>query len=258
MFPAYSHSSSTFALRALLDALAPLIGAEEATGKVVPAGWATDASPETLKSWREAGIAHQNDLDLLIQDVFIPEYKRLMRARLGLATARNDDLSKIIEPLLNVMFRHDLDFHATFRALAVHCGDILSWKPEDVDVDKLLISPLRTTALDTARSDLRDWLKIYHARRADDATSASSMLNANPRFILRQWVLEEVIKRIGEDVPSGRRVLAKLLQMCEKPFEKWGGEGKEEVDLSAEEIEERRMCGVGDTGMLGFQCSCSS
>lgn len=29
-------------------------------------------------------------------------------------------------------------------------------------------------------------------------------------------------------------------------------------ELSAEEQEERRYCGIGDANMLGFQCSCSS
>jgi serine/tyrosine/threonine adenylyltransferase len=46
---------------------------------------------------------------------------------------------------------------------------------------------------------------------------------------------------------------------CE-PFKLWGGEDEEnpEEKLSAEEKEERRLCGLGAKSMLGFQCSCSS
>jgi serine/tyrosine/threonine adenylyltransferase len=36
---------------------------------------------------------------------------------------------------------------------------------------------------------------------------------ANPRFILRQWVLEEVIAKVEKDPISGRRVLAKILEV---------------------------------------------
>jgi serine/tyrosine/threonine adenylyltransferase len=46
--------------------------------------------------------------------------------------------------------------------------------------------------------------------------------------------------------------------MAVNPFEPWGAEGKDELELSDVESEERRLCGLGDTAMLGFQCSCSS
>jgi serine/tyrosine/threonine adenylyltransferase len=46
--------------------------------------------------------------------------------------------------------------------------------------------------------------------------------------------------------------------MASNPFEPWGGEGRDIGDLDDEEKEERRFCGLGDSSMLGFQCSCSS
>lgn len=50
------------------------------------------------------------------------------------------------------------------------------------------------------------------------------------------------------------------VQMVSNPFEPWGAEDDEspESELSKEEIEERKFCGVGEKKMLGFQCSCSS
>ncbi|KAH7101980.1 UPF0061-domain-containing protein [Auriculariales sp. MPI-PUGE-AT-0066] len=252
-----------FAIRQLLDALAPLIGAEEAAGKSLSEGWAADASPETLKEWHAAGLEHQNDVEVGIQDIFIPEYKNLMRKRLGLATAREDDLTKVIDPLLELMHRHDLDFHSTLRALSLHVANA-PFDLSNTDIDALLISPLRTTPLESARTDMQAWLALWQTRRTgsgnddDNALSPDEMLAANPRFVLRQWVLEEAIKRVTDDAPSGRRVLAKLLQMAERPFEPWGGEGRAEDSLTPEESEERRMCGLGGKEMLGFQCSCSS
>jgi hypothetical protein len=48
--------------------------------------------------------------------------------------------------------------------------------------------------------------------------------------------------------------------MACNPFEAWGAEGSGELEgeLSKEEREERRYCGIGEEKMLGFQCSCSS
>ncbi|KZV80861.1 UPF0061-domain-containing protein [Exidia glandulosa HHB12029] len=245
-----------FALRKLLDALAPLIGAEEASGTVLEEGWAAKATEEEIKAWREAGLKHQNDVELEIQDVFIAEYKKLMRRRLGLASARDDDLTNVIDPLLDLMQRHDLDFHATFRALATQIGD--ASLIDSLDASTLLVSPTQDKPTEQALSDMRAWLATYAARRRDDDTGAASMLAANPRFVLRQWVLEEVIKRVNDDALSGRRVLAKVLKMSENPFEAWGGEGKSDAELTDEEKEERKMCGLGGKEMLGFQCSCSS
>ena len=46
-----------------------------------------------------------------------------------------------------------------------------------------------------------------------DAERERAMRAANPRFVLRQWVLEEVIRRVEADADSGKRVLAKTLQL---------------------------------------------
>ena len=104
------------------------------------------------------------------------------------------------------------------------------------------------------------------------------MKSVNPRFVLRQWLLEEVIKKVEEDSKTGKQVLAKVFQvrlffisrinksdhhgdkMATNPFENWGAEedtGPGE-ELTQEEKEERRFCGLGEKKLLGFQCSCSS
>lgn len=51
--------------------------------------------------------------------------------------------------------------------------------------------------------DGEDWLSVRH----------ESMRQSNPRFILRQWVLEEVIAKVEQDHVSGRRILAKVLEV---------------------------------------------
>jgi len=90
-----------------------------------------------------------------------------------------------------------------------------------------------------------------------DTEREKAAKGANPRFVLRQWVLEEVIKKVEGDAESGKKMLGKVLQMCCNPFEPWGAEGDEQPE-DAEVREERRYCGMGAKAMLGFQCSCSS
>lgn len=100
---------------------------------------------------------------------------------------------------------------------------------------------------------------------------------ANPRFVLRQWLLEEIILRMNLDPSTGKRALAKVhevnyfpiivleftvfkpFQMAVKPYEAWGGEDADSTaELDDEIKEEQRYCGLGTRKFIGFQCSCSS
>ena len=73
----------------------------------------------------------------------------------------------------------------------------------------------------------KDWLEKYATRiesEKEEWVSASSDGDwqaqrekdarlANPRFVLRQWVLEEVIAKVEADAQNGRCVLAKVMQV---------------------------------------------
>ncbi|CAE7205897.1 unnamed protein product [Rhizoctonia solani] len=108
------------------------------------------------------------------------------------------------------------------------------------------------------------WLEKFAVRIAEEEWNLDerekSMRSVNPRFVLRQWVLEEVIAAVDKDNVAGRGVLAKTLEMATDPFKPWGAEDdtRPENELSEEERAERRFCGVGAKNLLGFQCSCSS
>ncbi|KAJ7034965.1 hypothetical protein C8F04DRAFT_1259328 [Mycena alexandri] len=264
-----------FALRALHAALAPLIGAESALGHAVPAGWADAASKEELNTWRKRGTEELKDeLESVAQGETASAYAELMRKRLALRSVEPTDEAKVVRPLLDLMAAQKLDFHGTFRVLAAFRP---GWLPtsEDAEQSDSTKADLdkRPTAdpADRARSveEWREWLDVYARRiereadqwagEAMDAERTTAARAANPRFVLRQWLLQEVIAAVEKDSVRGRRILAKVLHMACNPFEPWGGEDAEaEAELDAEEREERRFCGLGDTRMLGFQCSCSS
>lgn len=258
-----------YALRALLTSLAPLIGAEVESGGAVSAGWADDASDEQLDAWRKNGLEHvQDDLERIAQETMSVEYGRLMRKRLGLRRHDPTDESQLSRPLLDMMADQKLDFHGTFRTLTSFRPSLLQEEQGTGFIKTLLGHSAPSSRIDQGEATKQwiNWLGKFAARinseREEwgdkfDEEREKAAKSANPRFILRQWLLEEVISKLESDTDKGKRVLAKVLHMACNPFEAWGAEGKEE-ELDPEEKEERRYCGIGDQKMLGFQCSCSS
>lgn len=251
-----------YAIRALANALAPLIGAESALGKAVSSGWADSADPSQIDEWRKKGNdLILKDVETLFQDTCAEEYRRLMHKvcvyasstcgffpcstdtcaqRLGLRRVDNDDESKLVQPLLDIMYEHKFDFHSTFRRLSYFRATwVQSTSAVSADanadankgaLDDYVASLLALTPdselLDKTRAsdDWKQWLEKYasrtHSERAEwgddddvDAVRTKEMRGANPRFVLRQWVLEEVIKKVEQDTRTGKRVLRKVLQV---------------------------------------------
>ncbi|THH07030.1 hypothetical protein EW146_g9443 [Bondarzewia mesenterica] len=260
----YQPAMIFFALRALLNSLAPLIGAEaELGGKAVSAGWANDFEDEKIKELRARGIELvEHDLRTVFESEYADEYAARMRKRLGLLQPSPDDEQKLFQPLLNMLEHHRLDFHITFRRLAsFRPSHILA--PSAQPALNSFITTLLNSSTDPPSSTASDriaewdaWLRAYGARILGERDAWSGVGLANPRFVLRQWVLEEVIARVERDPVRGRRALAKVMRMACSPYNAWGAEGQEgEEGLEEEVKEERRFCGVGERGMLGFQCS---
>jgi len=174
------------------------------------------------------------------------------------------------------MEEHSLDFHSTFRKLSAFRPGYIQDNDEKLNgfISYLLESTPHPKKLDKvkASADCKAWLMKYSNRISEereewgpnsqeevDVLRGEEMDGVNPRFVLRQWVLEEVIAKVEKDVVTGKRILAKVLQMATNPYEPWGAEGVgEEVCVNGEAGEERRYCGLGEEKMLGFQCSCSS
>lgn len=279
---AYKYQPNTikFACRALLDALSPLIGAEAAQGnKAVQPGWASSATPETLVSWRTVGKQLPKvEMEHILEETCAIEYGNLMRKRLGLRRQEQTDQREIVQPLMDMMEAQKLDFHGTFRQLAFfHTGMMKEGNSERMEtfIKRILSGTPDLDRMDhgKATEEWMTWLDKYNARieserhsgewagEADfDSARQDAAKSANPRFVLRQWVLEELIKKVEGDHDTGKRIMAKVMQMACKPFEPWGAEGDDTPidDLPVEIKEERRLCGLGDTRLLGFQCSCSS
>ena len=120
---------------------------------------------------------------------------------------------------------HKLDFHGTFRRLCFFKPSMASSEDNlKAFIDSVLNLTSEPERLDRikAQNDWSDWLKRYAARieserdhwGADaDMEREREAKSANPRFVLRQWVLEEVIKKVETDAESGKRILRKVLHV---------------------------------------------
>lgn len=142
-----------------------------------------------------------------------------------------------------------LDFHSTFRTLSSFKPSLLLALPQDrtpnstnfkessisIALHQFITNILSVTPepqrLDygAVTGEWLGWLERYATRIKDEeaewtAAAASAdmdidnereqeMKNVNPRFVLRQWLLEEVIGKVERDSDSGKRVLAKVMHV---------------------------------------------
>ncbi|GAA5889466.1 hypothetical protein JCM6882_007038 [Rhodosporidiobolus microsporus] len=262
-----------FAVHKLGDAIAELIGHEvelaekaEGSGFVEAAdGWAEGAEEVgELKEWREKGLKEVEKVKGDFVKIFKAEYERLMRLRLGFTTDDEGDF-QLFTNYLDLLQQHELDFTHSHRLLTQFTS---TSSPSFQHLLDALLPPASSSS-STARTDWTSWFKSYEARLAKDGADAAStrrqrMDAVNPRFTLRQWVLEETIRKVDKEGAAGVEQLERVLDMALNPFEAYGepevekGETDEGACPTKEEQERQRLCGTGPKDMLGFQCSCSS
>lgn len=122
---------SIYALRALLNSLAHVIGAEaELGGKAVSPGWA-DVSEEKLDDWKKKGLELRGELESVVQGVMSAEYGRLMRKVCSRPFFRPLGLIRTGKILVLFLFysglRYVVQYSLTSRSISSLCS--ISWKP---------------------------------------------------------------------------------------------------------------------------------
>ena len=149
---------------------------------------------------------------------------------MGLRKGLKSDGTNIFKRFLDLLEEHGLDFHSTFRKLSTFRPGHIQDNGDRLDgfISHLLESTPRPEKLDRVRAsaDFKAWLTKYSDRILEereewgsisqeevDTLRQKEMNGANPRFVLRQWVLEEVIAKVEKDAVSGRRILAKVLEV---------------------------------------------
>ena len=139
------------------------------------------------------------------QPRLIDAYAARMRRKLGLQREEEGD-QKLCADLLELLAAAGADYTLFFRALAHYRGE----RPP---------SALQALLPESQHQALEQWLHHYDQRTARDGGDSRSrnrtMLDANPKFILRNYLAQKVI-----DAAEGGdyRPLQTLLELIQQPF----------------------------------------
>jgi uncharacterized protein YdiU (UPF0061 family) len=138
--------------------------------------------------------------------IFRDEYLAMSRKKLGLTTAAEEDQELFLE-LLRLLHDERIDFTYFFRRLSSY----QMAKPESLNSIFEIYGSLER---------LRSWLLRYDQRlldeNSDDSKRSLSMRAANPKYILRNYIAQEVIESV-EKGESER--LSAWLQVLYRPFD---------------------------------------
>ena len=140
------------------------------------------------------------------QNVFVEEYEKLMRAKLGLQTEQASDM-ELISELLAIMQTNRIDYTVFFRRLS-------QFKTSESDKNDLL----QKMFIDPASFD--GWAENYKSRlngeQSVDAARRERMKSGNPKYVLRNHLAQHAIERAQQGDYAETNLLLKVLQ---KPFD---------------------------------------
>ncbi|KAG5360029.1 UPF0061 protein [Yarrowia sp. C11] len=193
--------------------------------------------------------------------VFLYTYKKFISKRYGLLEQRESDFDELMTPTLNMLEDSALDYHRFFR----HLGDLPFFTGENAaksepadfapDVEQFISPEKNINAIKTpsqTRTELAQFLADFKKRLAaenntDDAARKARSREINPKFVLRSWVMQEVV----EDAHKGDYdKLERVLNMALHPFQETWDEDWDD--------EEARFCGHVPKYCDSIQQTCSS
>jgi uncharacterized protein YdiU (UPF0061 family) len=136
--------------------------------------------------------------------------------KLGLRELRNEDV-QLMQSLHELMHAAEVDMTLFFRTLA------------DIDVAAPSLALMRAAFYDEAKmrqaeTDFNAWLARYAARIAEDGSTNAArrarMHAANPKFVLRNYLAQQVIDRAEQGDENG---IAELLDVMRNPYDEQHG-----------------------------------
>ena len=141
-------------------------------------------------------ISEENQDEILktYELIFQNKLAELYRKKLGFMTARNED-AQLIQGLLDIMESERLDYTNTFRNLS---QAVTETKTNELNSDVAM-----------------SWIKSYQERHNKESKSIAkkiSLMNAiNPKYILRNYMAQEVIEAAENSDFSAAETLIKVI-----------------------------------------------
>jgi hypothetical protein len=140
--------------------------------------------PAATEHWQEALESYW--------PAFVIEYADLMRAKLGLTAAREEDPA-LLRDVLSLLQDGRVDYTRFFRELTSVNGQPLA----RLGGDRSTVNG-RIRAMFTDGPAVDAWLRRYETRLqaepGDGAERSERMRRVNPKYVLRNWVAQEAIE----------------------------------------------------------------
>lgn len=215
-----------FALDSFASSLLPILGYEAMHGNMPSEGWSEGATPDDVRTWEQAGLESIEGWSDLYNQIAETAERQGWQKRFGLVSYRDGDDRDVVKDFQYLLHGYDIDFGAAFRILSY----FRTSRADDTEYlkqqAKLWIAQATNDLLPDIVSRTEEaivaWLKTYAKRvnedEFDEDARLKKMQETNPRFILRQWVLEDTISKMEEalkvdNVPQARKVLARVLEV---------------------------------------------
>ena len=146
------------------------------------------------------------------EKIYTQHYLHLMSMKLGLESLQGDDL-ELVASLLRTLQQLSVDYTLFFRSLSQYEGER----------EAML-------KLGLYHQPMHDWLDEYDKRLEQNNTTPqerqSQMLQTNPKYVLKNYLLQEVIEQAEDGDYSGVKALFSIAQnpYAEHPkYERWAG-----------------------------------
>jgi len=145
------------------------------------------------------------------QQAYVEELSEQMRAKLGLTLQLEGDQA-LLQQLLDLMAMDKIDYTLLFRALSSFSTNI---EQSDHALRDMFIH----------REVFDDWAAQYAARLAQEPASdterAAAMNRVNPKYILRNYMAEQAIRKAQDERDYAE--IDRLLELLRKPFDEQPG-----------------------------------
>jgi uncharacterized protein YdiU (UPF0061 family) len=141
---------------------------------------------------------------------FEREHATMTAQKLGWRTLRNDD-EPVLDELFALLRQAEVDLTIFFR----HLADVSLEAPSLAPLEEAFYDPEKMKAV---TPDFDRWLARWAARtRAEDAPDRRAEMNAvNPRYVLRNYLAQEVIDAAEKGDPAP---LGALLEIMRHPYD---------------------------------------
>ncbi len=150
------------------------------------------------------------------REAYVAADRRNTADKLGLAECRDDDLDLLAE-LRGLMQLGEMDMTLTFRSL-IECT------PETDTLEPLSAVFYSLDRREEVRARLEQWMRRYATRLREETDSPEQrrerMRRANPRYVLRNYLAQQVIDQAEQGDASG---IAELLDVMRRPYDEQPG-----------------------------------